>query len=249
MQKFNTTAERTSSQMLGDWDQSVRIHTASKPVAVDIPLSQAKVSGVLWGLLAGVGVMAAVFLLAAALPAIGAWLGKAWRLSPWWSFPAGVVAGALVTLIVTLKKWEDNVAEWRELLWQREQRLGMDLDGDGHVGEPETSRWEVHYPDTNQTQILHFPVSEQRMALLARGLVSNGWKFTEREWSGSGKPFSAEEVDGIREVFLARGWCVWKNEDSVERGVNFTAKGKASLRGKAGFIQPPYPAGADSENV
>jgi hypothetical protein len=218
---------KSSHQMLAEYRQDMARHLQTQGPAVNIPLEQAKIEGMLTGML--------TFLLAL----IVLLFGLPYTDLPWWYAALALPLGVCVGLWRVRSAFRENLSDWRALVWQQEERDQVDWNGDGHIGQPEKAEIKVYFPELKQDQNVDLPVSMDKVTQLARGIVQ-GRPFTEREWTGAGKPLTEDELETIREKFLAKGWVRWINDDEHRQGMEFTAKGLAVMKGLAS--QTPYPA-------
>jgi hypothetical protein len=225
--------EQNLDQFWLNHSQQVRTHYQSREVAVFVPLAQAFVTGTLVSIIVSTAVwFVCRYNALAVLDSLG------------WALSAGFVSWSGVMLLT----WRDRQREWRELIWNLERSFGVDIDGDGDKGEPQTARIEVSFRESRQQQTVELPFALSKMIWLAKAITAGTRKFTERDLSGAGNPFSVGEVDEMREVFIARGWLKWVNPDSIQQGVEWTAKGLAVLKGLAD-MEPPHPDDAGTARV
>lgn len=183
----------------------VRKHYQTPGVAVYIPLLQAGVSGILSGVAAGT--------LAGMLK----------------FYPFHVTGLAFV--FVTLLVWVALQLRWSRLVIELEQALGVDLNRNGVIDQPEqkqTVRLEVKTDNGWKFAELE-GVDLVDLQDLARGVLA-GQTFSESSWTGSGRPFSRAQFRRIRDTFVARNWLEWKNADAPAQGLQLTPQGKAVCR-------------------
>ena len=180
-------------------------HLHTMQAAVTIPLAQAAVTG---------GLTAAVVMSAAALTGAPALTGLA----------AGMAA--------TLAEWMTLTRQWRALVWGVETISGCDVDGDGHIGEPEPQEparvdvW-LHRPNGATRRAL--PVTREQLTAWASGIAS-GLSLSEPTWTGSGKPFSRAEYRGFRDALIRYGWAQWRDPNVPQQGWELTRAGQAVVR-------------------
>lgn len=74
---------------------------------------------------------------------------------------------------------------------------------------------------------------------LARGLES-GATFSESSWTGSNRPFTRSQFHTLRNIFLSRGWAVWRSPSTPARGIILSPQGKAVTR-YLSSVQIPTP--------
>jgi len=145
-----------------------------------------------------------------------------WQLPVKWPLvTAGfVVLGVMVLWLVWLIR--------DDLLWTVETITGVDVTGDGVIGEPEpqTISIEVVNPDNRSLKYLHLPIPEEALRKLCVGLVVHQRPFSEAEWTGRGQPFSRAEFREIRAKLLEAGVIAWKDSRHKQQGIEFTAWGR-----------------------
>jgi len=78
-----------------------------------------------------------------------------------------------------------------------------------------------------QWKMFDLPATESQMAELAVGLLEHNRPFSEREWTGAGRPFSVNEFRTLRSELIKRGLLALKNEKDPRQGYGFTDDGKA----------------------
>ena len=133
------------------------------------------------------------------------------------------------TAIVTLIKWRDLLDDSRDLLRKMETYIGQDLDGDGHVGEPERVRLEmVDKRDGKNRQMFgDIPVDRQRMETFMRAAL-NGQSLTVSRWTGSAGLFSRSEFGAMCDTLRRAGILAW--DGSKNQGQILTRAGQAAFR-------------------
>jgi len=155
----------------------------------------------------------------------------------------GLVAGLLAWAATWL---------WLQRHWYTltlEAIVNRDLDGDGVIGvrqeppEPPEVRVRVSMVKENghyQESIYHLPATLEQMRALAEGLLVSGVPFTERRWTGPGKPFSTGEFRALRAELIKRGLIMPASEKDARQGFVLTQVGEQVLRG---FLleEPPSP--------
>jgi hypothetical protein len=208
-----------------------RMYLHSRQRAVVLPFWQAVASGGFVGVFLGTLVGVLTYASGAAV---------------WWKAAGiGLVVAFFAFLLAALIAWFFFVNEWRAMVWQTENFLHRDIDGDGYQGQPappQTVRVEMlrdavdgPYP---QTQIAELPTSKEKMTDLARGVLG-GTPFSEPQWSGAGALFSRNEFRQVRDVFLSRGWVRWKDDRYPQQGLELSPAGKAVMRTFASEAHSP----------
>jgi len=131
--------------------------------------------------------------------------------------------------ILSMRRWWDLTA--------LERALHLDLNGDGHIGEPEptpeppTIRVHISKDDHGhyESNTYDVPASAEQLEALAAGLL-NGQPFTEREWAGKDKPFSSQEFRALRSDMLRRGLIELVNDKDPRQGYRLTEEGRAVMQ-------------------
>ncbi len=145
-----------------------------------------------------------------------------------------------IALVVGLLTW---AATW--LLLQRhwysltdlEKLTGIDLDGNGTVGRTRTEPppevrvriSEVKDDGHFQQNVISLPASLDQLQTLAAGLLA-GDPFSERTWTGSGRPFSVNEFRALRTELLKRGLLAVASPKDARQGYVLTAVGRQGMR-------------------
>lgn len=179
---------------------------------VVIPLLQAVITGVLVGLLAGV---------ATALFKI--------PVNAWGVMLIFMLAGMLYSWLKYLARWQ-HVIEWV---------LGVDLDGDGYVGDPTPApapppiRVEVVQDHGNTLDILDLPHPEKVPLLAAH--VTAGRAFA---MDATAHILSRDQFIDIREALVGRGFAHWRVPGADKQGVELTVAGRAIFK-KINDTYPP----------
>lgn len=199
---------------------SGRVHYASAPVAVVVPLAQAVITGVLIGL------------------PIGALSWLAGFSNPW-----KVVL--VVWLVVQGCAWLVLLFRWARLVELVERSLGVDLNADGFIGEPPVERIDpirveiLDRPD-RKTTFVDLPASPEQLRLLVAG-VARGAPLSETFWTGAGRPFSKAEFHELRQAMLKGGLLVPRNERAPAQGFQLTLAGKHLIRRACEQLETPTP--------
>jgi len=145
-----------------------------------------------------------------------------------------IITGGL-TFVVT---WLALQRRWLKLT-DLEKIFGTDLNDDGVVGEPKQIRIqldEVQNGHIRQTQMFTLPCDEDELILIAER-VRAGIPFSEKEWTGAGKPFSVSRFREIRSEMLKRQMLVPASAKSGKQGYVFTRAGQGLLN----YYAPPPP--------
>ncbi|APU89214.1 hypothetical protein Rctr41k_02 [Virus Rctr41k] len=149
----------------------------------------------------------------------------------WWGW---AVAVGVVTLILM---WWRLLNHWFKLTAHLEQLTGLDLNMNGRVDEPE----DEPEPQTVKVQLsrvsesgswsgeyFDLPGSLGDLKTLAQGLL-DGRPFTEREWTGRGKPYASEAFRSLRRELLRRGLIELASTKDARQGYVLTDEGTAFM--------------------
>jgi hypothetical protein len=98
------------------------------------------------------------------------------------------------------------------------------IKDNGHIGET-----------------IDLPADRESLGTLARGLL-NGMPFSERFWTGRGKPFSTNTFRALKDVMMKRGLCEYISESDPRQGIQLTNEGRAVMET---FALPHSPAEED----
>lgn len=154
-----------------------------------------------------------------------------------------LAAGGVVFVLVTFGSWMVYRGRWQ---WVIEQYLGVDLNHDGFIGEPEPGRVEpvrveIVQDGGRQVDFLNLPCPE-KIPLLAAGLLQ-GRAFAQSVWTGQGALFTRNEFETIRAELLKRGLVRWRKEGAPGQGVDLTPAGRAVFKRLAESSPALLPAG------
>jgi hypothetical protein len=151
---------------------------------------------------------------------------------------ADKIAG-LIGAMVWSVSWIALHRRWMDVstIQRIEQLTGWDLNGDGSIGtqdqrEPsETIRVVIdnHQDGQHTTQQFDLPVAPGQFAFLAQGLLA-GIPYSEREWTGAGKPFSINEFRDLRAEMIRRGLITLASEKDARQGYVLTRPGRAVMK-------------------
>lgn len=184
-----------------------RAHLFTTGAGVGLPLAQAAITGLLFGL--------AVWIYAALLK-----VAEAWR----WG--AGFAVGvAVLTWLILLVRWSD-------LTRPIEKLTHLDINRDGLIGDLPVRpvvRVEVRSNEGKRAQFADIPTTHPKMIAFAKGVI-NGTPISESNWTGKGKTFSIDEFRAVRDVFLSRGWMRWKNNEFHDQGLELAPFGREVMR-------------------
>lgn len=151
-----------------------------------------------------------------------------------WPLSLALVAFALVLMLAWLRLLVDQ----RSLLWSVETIIREDIDGDGHIGQPQlpTPRVEVSVSDQGHIQLDDLPGPLNELRAFVKGVVEGYWTFSERGAAESG--YGVTRFKELRTRFIERGWASWNNAQSPQQGVRLTRKGWAVIRGTSDTTDP-----------
>jgi hypothetical protein len=177
----------------------------------------------------------------------------------------GALAGVLLWILAIQFRWRDawfhglifwlviQVATWLYLqrhwiLMTFERIAKIDVNHDGRIGAapgaqdqeiPEVRvriehiKQDGHY----QQDVVRLPATLEQMHALAEGIKS-GLPFTERNFTGSGRPFSINQFRALRSEMIRRGLLSLGDAKDARQGFQVTEEGKAVLDG---FLDSPPP--------
>jgi hypothetical protein len=159
----------------------------------------------------------------------------------------------IFTFLYLMRRWLN--------LTSLEQITGLDINGDGQIGkvprsgkaaEPLLIRLDEfgangHY----RSRTMALDVSQDQLRALAQGLL-NGLPFTERQWTGPGKPFSSGPEGSfrpLRRAWLKEGILQVVSDKDHRQGFDFTDEGWAMLEKLAAPLSDPPAAKAASPQM
>lgn len=179
--------------------------------AVGIPLVQSVVTGALCGM-----TVTALF----------------WALE--WPDPGKI--GLVCSLLMTTGMWASSLAGWMKRI---ERVLGVDLNGDGFIGQPAPVvheplppvRIEIVSDNGRRSDFLSLPAEPDQLKALGAALVG-GENFTVARWTGPNGLFTRSQFEQLRQEFVNRGMLRMAGQAS-NQGYTLTAKGAAVCRGFA----------------
>jgi len=147
-----------------------------------------------------------------------------------WSVGVPAVAAALALFFV----WFWRLMKWESLLWATERITGVDIDRDGKVGEPgrRTVQLEISNPEKpSGLQYLNVPEEMYpKLIEVASRVIMSSTPFSQATMTGKGRPLSRNEFNDLRDLFVARGVAVWRDENHPQRGIRFTPYGMSVMR-------------------
>jgi hypothetical protein len=143
----------------------------------------------------------------------------------------------IVAFVYLMRRWLNLSA--------LERMTGMDINGDGQIGaekkkpsEPLVIRLDDVRNGNYRSRTMEVNATEEQLRELADGLL-NGKPFTEREWTGRGKPFSSGQggsFRALRAVWLKQGILEVVSDKDNRQGFDFSDMGWATLAKLAGLV-------------
>lgn len=136
-------------------------------------------------------------------------------------------------LAVTFLVWLFLQRHWFTLT-NVEHMTGLDINQDGMIGE-QMPRHKVkvdilqEHDGGSTIKTAELPATEADLSVMASGLLS-GRPFTEREWTGAGKPLSVNQFRAMRVEMLGRGIIELANQKAPQQGFKLTRSGVAVMR-------------------
>jgi hypothetical protein len=139
----------------------------------------------------------------------------------------GLLGGTVSFCRAAKREWPNRLNVYDALLWI-EEVTGLDLDGDGEIGEPEQARTiPVEFTEKGvPREIDTLEIDMIKAVTLARLLIIEGKSFSERTAADAGLA-RAEEWVPLREKLISRRWAKWNHPTNPKGGVSLTPKGVA----------------------
>lgn len=155
----------------------------------------------------------------------------------------GAIGGLIALCQEAKRRWPERLEIYDALLWV-EEVTGMDIDGDGEVGQPvQPERLQVEITENGVPRELdELEIGRQRLTVLARLIFLDGKSFAERTAEEAG--INRDEWVRLRDRFIGRSWATWKNASAPKLGIVLRRKGAGLLQG----LLPPTLSGGDSQN-
>lgn len=186
------------------------------PLTIEAGVSIPLYASAVWGVIAAVVGMAVALLVHA-------------------SFNVAALVFFLTLVAGFTAAWTQYQRHWLRLS-TIERVTGLDLNHDGAVGDASPREIRIRLQDSpTHEEVIHLP--EAQLQKLA-GCIQQGYKLTERELAGRGKPFSLNEWKGLRDELRRRGLMVEASPKAPQQGYTWTAKGRAVMRGVMLDISP-----------
>lgn len=142
-----------------------------------------------------------------------------------------------IYMLVTLQRHWLNLTTVEEFFQQ-------DINGDGVIGEAteqqsakprrvviqlDTVKEDGHYQVGDSSALVNLPCSDDQLYTLAQGL-SNGMSFSEKVWTGNGKPFSTADFRNLRAEMFKHNLIEYVNEKDKRQGIRLTSAGAAVMK-------------------
>lgn len=145
------------------------------------------------------------------------------------SFWMSGIVGALA-FASNLDFFKNAIYRERKFVERVEEATGLDLNRDGHVGQPARRvRLEVSEDNGRHESYLDLPVDLDKLVPFARGVLA-GRPTSEREWTGSDGLLDQGQYRELRDELLLLGLSRWNNEAHKNQGWALTRKGEAVFR-------------------
>lgn len=151
----------------------------------------------------------------------------------------GFIGGLIALCQEAKKRWPERLEVHDALLWI-EEITGVDIDGDGEVGEPEPETLKIELHDGNGIPrlIAEFDTDRERFAELARLILIIKKGFSEETANEAG--YSRKEWVDIRDKFFSLQAAAWKNRNHPKQGIDLGSRGINILKA---MLPPTLPAG------
>lgn len=166
----------------------------------------------------------------AIIPAIPAailiWLG--WIMAGW-RYPVYAVLGFFFS--IALGFWLLNQGSWHSLLWRFEEWTGKDVDQDGSVGKPESSKSViVQVWSGSGYQKRHCGLDEDQVQKVAQAILGEDAKFTRSALCKNRKCFPGDKYSNLIEMWEGLGMLERDGEHNnasvvlTDAGLSFLSK-------------------------
>lgn len=137
----------------------------------------------------------------------------------------------LVTTGTMLITWLSYRGRWMKII---ESYIGVDLDGDNVIGQPEpepvrdVKPIRVDLVRENGADWLQLPYADRLPALAASVLPTR--QFSQTMFVGSGRLFSRGEYDSLCRKLIEAGLAEWRNDNHHNAGLQLSHAGAAVFR-------------------
>ena len=144
--------------------------------------------------------------------------------------------GLVGSMVTTTGVWIAGAAAWTRRI---ERVLGVDLNGDGFIGQPPPAsrepappvRIEIVSDNGRVSDFLSLPAEPDQLKALGAALTA-GDSFTTSRWTGPGGLFTRSQFDQLKAELVNRGILRMAGQ-AANQGYCLTGKGKAVMRGFA----------------
>lgn len=157
-----------------------------------------------------------------------------------WSFRNGPAPGFVFVGVSSACAgfwWLKNQGDAKSTLWKEEKHLGKDLDGDGHIGKPQSNRPVVVQIWSNGSYKKRYcGLDEKQARAVAQAILGDGAKFTRETLCKKSKCFPIDKYSNLIEMWIGLGMLEKKGEHE-NAPVSLTDAGLTFL----GQHYPPAP--------
>jgi Zn-dependent protease with chaperone function len=154
---------------------------------------------------------------------------------------AGVIAAAVwvVTWVILQREWLNSVtirSQTYQAIWTGEEDREPEPEAEP-VREVRVRFERVRDGGHWSESVYPLPGSIDQMQALAGGLA-RGLPFSERAWTGGGRPFSLAEFRALRAEMIKRGLLEMANDKDQRQGYHLTEEGRAVMDEFMGLPSP-----------
>jgi hypothetical protein len=107
-------------------------------------------------------------------------------------------------------------------------RLNNSVQPEAQDEAPRIIRIQLIKDNGHIGETIDLPCDEEQLSTLAKGLI-NGLPFSEKFWTGRGKPFSTNQYRALKDAMMKRGLCEYVNETEPRQGIRLTDAGRAVM--------------------
>ena len=154
--------------------------------------------------------------------ALVAWGGRSWG--------AGQIVAAAFTagFIAVAVAWFNLMGDRRPALPAMPEQATVTFD---QVAPPEHAI-KLVVEEERSMHLGHLPVDVETLRMVARSILA-GQSFAVGTQTGRGRPLTRSQFETLRGWLLKHGYISWVDANSRQLGMEWTARGKALLRGLA----------------
>lgn len=143
----------------------------------------------------------------------------------------------MLGILVWVWQWIKLQGHWFALT-AVENVMRMDINGDGVIGstdqdeaedEARVIRIQLIKEDGHISETVDLPCDDDQLSTLAKGLI-NDLPFSEKFWTGRGKPFSTNQFRTLRDAMMKRGLCEYVNARDPRQGIRLTEEGRGVMQ-------------------